>query len=389
MISMSKIINREDLGGNIKIWQIPEIKVPEIKEFSKSTIKANPANKTNPTKSDIKLPNSAKTNPEEATFIPAIKLLLSQAQAAKPPKTETVPELTDEQKEKLSAAKIEKISQDAYKQGLERGYQEGIINGFKEGRNEGLTKGHDEGFKLGIEEGKQHGFEQGLEQGMIEGKNAGLTQGINEGYNTGLAQGFNEGRRSGLTQGLEDGRNLGLNQGFEEGNRKGLAQGLEEGKREGLAKGFEQGYRDGLAKSEHEIQDKNARLEQILTFLDQPLADLDSEVEEQLILLVSSIAKQVVQRELRTGSGEIISIIHEALNSLPAVRRNLKIFLHPRDVPLVKVALTTKENELAARIEEDSLITQGGCRIETDSSKIDATVEHRINRVIAQLLDKN
>jgi flagellar assembly protein FliH len=120
--------------------------------------------------------------------------------------------------------------------------------------------------------------------------------------------------------------------------------------------------------------------------LEQPLADLDPEVEEQLVALAVAVARQIVRRELHISRGEIIPVVREALTNLPGARRNLRIILHPNDVPLVRASLGSKESEHDARLEEDPTITPGGCRIETDTSRIDATIEHRINRVIANLM---
>jgi len=169
-----------------------------------------------------------------------------------------------------------------------------------------------------------------------------------------------------------------------------LAQGLEEGRRDGLTQGFEKGHHDGLEQSDAEVQAKLEQLGQIISLLDQPLADLDLEVEEQLVALVVAIARQVVRRELHLSPGEIIPVVRDALTSLPTAHRNLRISLHPEDIPLVRAALgvtlKTGEGEHEIRLVEDAAITRGGCRVETDASRIDTTVEQRINRVITRLL---
>ena len=38
------------------------------------------------------------------------------------------------------------------------------------------------------------------------------------------------------------------------------------------------------------------------------------------------------------------------------------------------------------QIAEDPVMTRGGCRIEAENSKIDASVEQQLNRVIANLM---
>ncbi|CAK0776197.1 flagellar assembly protein FliH [Gammaproteobacteria bacterium] len=243
---------------------------------------------------------------------------------------------------------IESISRAAYEEAFERGQQEGMTQGFEQGHRDGLAQGIEEGTKQGIEEGTKQGFEQGLKQGLEQG----------------LEQGLQQGTERGLEQGLQQGIDQGHKQGFEQGQREGLAQGLEEGRRDGLAQGFEKGHRDGLEQGDAEVQDKLERLGQFLTLLDQPLADLDHEVEEQLLALVVAVARQVVRRELHLSPGEIIHVVREALTSLPTARRNLRVFLHPDDISLVRsalgAALGAGEGEREVRIVEDAALTRGG-----------------------------
>jgi flagellar assembly protein FliH len=182
----------------------------------------------------------------------------------------------------------------------------------------------------------------------------------------------------------EEGFERGQREGFEEGHRDGLAQGLEQGRRDGLAQGLEQGHREGRAGGEAEAHARIERLGQILTVLEQPLVDLDAEVEEQLVALALAVARQMVRRELHLNPGEIVPVVREALASLPAARRHLRLYLHPDDIHIVRAALG--EGERGMRLIEDVGLTRGGCRVETDVSRIDATVEQRLNRVITSLL---
>ena len=125
----------------------------------------------------------------------------------------------------------------------------------------------------------------------------------------------------------------------------------------------------------------------MISLLNRPLASVGAEVEEQLVALAMAVARQVVRRELRLYSDEIVPIVREALTHLPANHRNLRISLHPSDVPLVRAAFGTEEGEAGLRLMEDATLTPGGCRVETDASYVDATVEQRMERVLAHLLE--
>ncbi|CAK0751775.1 flagellar assembly protein FliH [Gammaproteobacteria bacterium] len=251
---------------------------------------------------------------------------------------------------------IEAISKDAYDEGFERGQQEGKTQGIEQGHAEGLAKGLEEGVK------------QGQEQGHAEG----LTKGLEEGVKQGQEQGHQEGFAKGLEEGLKKGQ--------EQGHQEGFAKGLEEGKQEGR----EQGHQEGLGHVDEVVRNQRERLRQIVAFLEQPLVNLDAEVEDQLVTLSIALAKQVIRSELRLNPSEIVLVVREALESLPTARRHLRIVLHPEDVLLVQEALG--EGERNVRLLGDSALTRGGCRVETDTSRIDVTVEQRLNQVIAQLL---
>lgn len=321
-----------------------------------------------------------------APFVPTSLTFPSQESISPSPQTSPADEDNTETVKLPTVEEIEALSQDAYQEGFDRGHQDGLTQGFEQGQRDGLIEGQATGFQHGHEEGLQQGLSEGLQQGIEQGFDQGRHDGFEEGHQDGLAQGLEEGRRNGFAQGLDEGRKEGLVQGLEEGRREGLAQGLEEGRKEGLAQGIEEGRHEGLAKGDAELQDKLERLGQLLTQLEQPLANLDREVEEQLVALTVAMTRQIVRRELVHGSSAIIPVLREALTSLPSAHRNLRIFLHPDDIPLVRAALTTKTVEYEARLEEDTNITQGGCRVETDDSRIDITVENRINQVIAKLL---
>ncbi len=211
---------------------------------------------------------------------------------------------------------------------------------------------------------------------------AARDEGFAVGHKEGVEKGFLQGQRDGLAKGQEEGRK----QGIAEGKQEGLTRGLEEGRRDGQTKGQEQGLREGLAKGDAEVKAKLARLEQLLRLLDEPLADLDAVVEEQLVALAIVVARQVVRRELRTHPGEIVPVVHEALASLPMAHRHVRLFLNPEDMPLVRAALKPEESEQGVRLVEDTAVMVGGCRIETDASRIDATVESRLDQVVARLL---
>lgn len=159
-------------------------------------------------------------------------------------------------------------------------------------------------------------------------------------------------------------------QAYEEGHAQGLQQGRAQGRIEGLA----------------EVQSQAQRLEQVLCALSKPLEQLDEDVEKELVALAIAIARQIVRREIKADPGQIIAVVREAVSALPLGARNIHLHLHPEDVALVKTALSLSGNDKQWRIVEDPVLARGGCQVTTDTSRIDASLDHRVAAIAASLL---
>ncbi|ROR34931.1 flagellar assembly protein FliH [Inmirania thermothiophila] len=155
---------------------------------------------------------------------------------------------------------------------------------------------------------------------------------------------------------------------------------------EGFTEGREAGYREGRAAGEAEVRAAARRLEALCDLLARPLQALDEEVERELVQLALAVAQQLVRRELRTDPGEVVAVVREALAALPVAERLVRVHLHPEDAALVREALSLSGEERAWKVVEDPTITRGGCRVETDVSRLDATVENRLAVIAARLL---
>ncbi len=98
------------------------------------------------------------------------------------------------------------------------------------------------------------------------------------------------------------------------------------------------------------------------------------------------IARQLVRRELQTDPAQVVGVVREALAVLPLATREVRLVLHPEDATLVREALALHESTEQLQIEEDPVQSRVGCRVLSEASQIDATVESRLNAVIANVL---
>lgn len=152
--------------------------------------------------------------------------------------------------------------------------------------------------------------------------------------------------------------------------------------------GFRQGREEGLAGGAEEARYKAQEWTALLDGLARPLQDIDRQVVEELMALAVAVARQIVRRELQTGPDEIIHVIREALAVLPSQSANVRVELHPQDAALVRELMPDGEGERerAWRVVEDPSLERGGCKVLSDVSRVDATVERRLNQAISAAL---
>jgi flagellar assembly protein FliH len=160
---------------------------------------------------------------------------------------------------------------------------------------------------------------------------------------------------------------------------------IEQIEREAREQGFRQGLEEGRQAGRDALAREAENLRRVLDSL-APLAQgLDAGFEEELVTLAVTIARQLVRRELRADPGQIVAVVREAIAVLPASQRRIRLHLHPEDAHIVREALHLSELEQPWKIIEDPTLTRGGALLETESSRVDATLESRLNAVIAEV----
>lgn len=162
---------------------------------------------------------------------------------------------------------------------------------------------------------------------------------------------------------------------------------IEEIRRRAREEGIEAGRREGREQGRAEVQAQAARLRAVLDALEAPLNELDDAVVDSLTELALTIARHLVRREIHAEPGEIVAVVRQAAAELPVATRRVRVVLAPADASIVRAALGGDEVEDARwEIIEDPSVQRGGCRIESEHSRIDATVERRLAAIVAQVL---
>ena len=169
---------------------------------------------------------------------------------------------------------------------------------------------------------------------------------------------------------------------------------LESIRQEAYNDGFATGEKEGFHSTQLKVRQEaetalNAKvdsLERLMNSLMAPLAEQDMQLEKAMIGLVEHMTRQVIQREMKTDSRHIEQVLREGLKLLPMGADNIRLFINPQDFEQIK-ALRERHEE-RWRIVEDDTLQPGGCRIETEHSRIDASIETRIKLAMSQLFDQ-
>ena len=145
--------------------------------------------------------------------------------------------------------------------------------------------------------------------------------------------------------------------------------------------GYSAGFEEGIA----EARAITARMNGLMTNLQQAIAELDQQVADQLLATSIEIANQMLRQSLRIKPELILPVVREAVATLHPTFGHPALFAHPDDAALIRTHLGDQLAHNNWRIIEDTSLSAGGCRVELGSSEVDATLETRWRRVIESI----
>ncbi|MDQ7015126.1 MAG: FliH/SctL family protein, partial [Gammaproteobacteria bacterium] len=130
--------------------------------------------------------------------------------------------------------------------------------------------------------------------------------------------------------------------------------------RQAHEEGYKKGHAEGLAQAKASAQEKIVAFERLLHKMNAPFDELAEQAEEELLLLVLTLAKQLVRREIKTAPGEVIAVLRESIALLPSSSAEIRIHLHPDDALLVRELLSvSEEGNQNWHLYEDPMLTRG------------------------------
>src|SRR5262245_14412808 len=147
------------------------------------------------------------------------------------------------------------------------------------------------------------------------------------------------------------------------------------------AEGDAAGHSAGAGQMRAEV----ARLRAAADAYQEGLAKLEEEVAEEVLDLALEVARQVLRADPKVRRDALLTVVREALATLPQGVAQPKLALNPGDCELVRAHIGDEIAAGGLRIVEDFRIEPGGCRVNAASGDIDATLATRWRRVLATL----
>lgn len=172
---------------------------------------------------------------------------------------------------------------------------------------------------------------------------------------------------------------------LDDARREGYAEGLARGLEDGTARGLAQGTEEGLESGRKQVNAEIAQLRALANNYSQALTSADELVATDLLDLALDVSKAILKTSLEARPELILPVIREALDYLPTLQQPAVLHLHPEDALLVRERMAEELATGGWRIVEDEHLERGGCRIETGSNRIDATLPTRWRRLAAAL----
>lgn len=190
---------------------------------------------------------------------------------------------------------------------------------------------------------------------------------------------------------IEEIRQAAHDEGFSQGKEEGFAKGYEEGKAQGIEEGttigIEQGTEQGLDQGKEAIDALSENWQKLIEQLNTPLANVEKNIEEQLLTLVVQLTEAVVLQEAKTNPDILMAAIDAGIKSLPSNELATQIYLNPDDIKQVEQQFGQEYlKESGWKLLPSPQLTPGSCQIENSTSNIDLQMKSRLKQVLESFL---
>lgn len=149
--------------------------------------------------------------------------------------------------------------------------------------------------------------------------------------------------------------------------------------------GFHAGHAEGLASGREEAARETTRLRDLADTFSVEVGKADEAISQQVLDLSIDLARALLKSALAIRPELVIPIVKEAVRYVPALHQPALLYLHPDDAALVRERIGDELTKMGWLLSDDAQLDRGGCRVETASNQIDASLPTRWQRLTAAL----
>lgn len=168
---------------------------------------------------------------------------------------------------------------------------------------------------------------------------------------------------------------------------------------EGYQAGFKEGHRDGYQQGESDVraeaarlqeqiaaaQEQVRRLEALMGVAQDAMLQMQHALGQDVLALALDVSRQMLRQALKVKPELLLPMVRSMMEATPQHSQHPHLHLHPDDALLVKSHMQTELSAAGWKVVDDPRIERGGCRIETATSEVDATLPARWKNIASAL----
>jgi flagellar assembly protein FliH len=163
------------------------------------------------------------------------------------------------------------------------------------------------------------------------------------------------------------------------GTQVGRDAGIEQ--EQAQSDGYAAGYATGIAQAQY----AQARLVTLLASMTDSAGAHRQQLLDEVLDFSLLLARQLVGEALAVRRELVLPAVSAALKQLPQMSQSVQVRLNPGDLELVRAFLAAEPAFVGCALLADASVAPGGCRVVSEQCEIDATVQTRWRRLLANL----
>jgi flagellar assembly protein FliH len=167
--------------------------------------------------------------------------------------------------------------------------------------------------------------------------------------------------------------------------RDARSLGYSEGHAAGLAEGAARVRAEMQAMLEQALAEQAARFGTLFDAVQSGLAQAQQDIARGSLEIACAVARQVLRRELATGTDGLRQVVDEAVQALLEDGRPGTLSLSPDDHARIGTTLAAELAERQVSVVADPALRDGDCMLATAANRIDAGVAQRWTRAVGSL----